>query len=398
MAFFIISLLILIMVHTYIGIRIINPFHLSHFFKYFLWGLLIIMLLSPFLPVLARFAGLNKSIESILGWIGYSWLGFVSIIFLLILFRDIGWGMGTGTQKIYRLFTKTNAIAASTENPVNQERRQFIVQSMNLGLLGISLLGTGYGFYEARRKAAVINIDIPLKNLPHEFHGFKIVQFSDLHVGPTIKKDFVQTVANQIKSLNADLIIFTGDLVDGSVENLRNEVASIKNLAAPFGKYFVTGNHEYYSNALEWCEEAQNLGFQVLINENTTITKGNSKIMIAGVTDFSAGNYIQGHKSDPRIALKSAEHCSTKILLAHQPRSIFEAAKAGYDLQISGHTHGGQLIPWQYLTRLAQPYMSGLHKHENTWIYINQGTGYWGPPLRIGARSEITVLRLIKQV
>lgn len=393
--FFVIVIGVLFLIHLYIGIRIIIPFNFSPLGKYLAWGALFFLLLTPFVTFWTRAYNINKSLESIFGWVGFTWLGFMSLVFLLILFRDIAWIFGFSIQKLYSLFVQSDS-GISVAKTFSPERRQFLIQSMNFGLLGLSALGTGYGLFEARRKAAIVNVDIPLKNLPDEFDGFRIVQFSDLHAGPTIKNGFVNTIVKQIDDLKGDMIVFTGDLVDGSVKNLKNEVAPLKNLQVDSGKFFVTGNHEYYSGVLPWCEEATNLGFDVLINENRTISKGKANIVLAGVTDVSGGGFHPDHKSDPAKALKNVNSNSTKILLAHQPRSIFAAAKIGYDLQISGHTHGGQLIPWQYLTRLAQPYMWGLHKHKNTWIYVNQGTGYWGPPLRIGARSEITVLRLVK--
>ena len=395
--FFIIAILLLCLIYGYIGWRLILSIHLT-FPRYLIaWSTLLVFFLLTFTPFIIRYYNINLSFEYLLGWVSFSVLGFMSLVFLFLLARDIGWILTSSTKKIYQVFNTKFSSVEIVQKPFDSERRQFLIQSMNLGIIGVSLVTTGYGFYEARRKSAIVEIDIPLKNLPANFHGFRIVQFSDLHVGITIKNRFVQTVVNQIKELNADLIAFTGDLVDGTVENLKNHVAPLKELTAPYGKYFITGNHEYYSGALEWCDKAIDLGFEVLNNENRTITKGNQKLTLAGVTDFSAGNYIADHLSDPGKALNGADSDGVKILLAHQPRSIFEASKAGYDLQLSGHTHGGQMIPWQFLTRLAQPYMEGLFKHEDTWIYVNKGTGYWGPPLRIGARSEITVLRLVKE-
>jgi len=398
MTFLIVGFIVLLSLHSYIGLRLISAFTFSPGLKILYWGVFGIMFLSPFFAMISRFSGFGKSWEIILGWIGFSWLGFMSIIFLLILFRDIGWGVGAGINKTYQFFNKNYPNTETMEEPVDQQRRQFIIQSINLGIVGLAVAGTGYGFWEARRKSEIVNIDVPLRNLPDEFDGFRIVQFSDLHVGPTIKNSFVKTVTRQIQELKGDMIVFTGDLVDGTVENLNADVEPLGDLQAPFGKFFVTGNHEYYSGVLPWCDKARQLGFDVLNNENRIIQKGNDKIVLAGVTDVSGGGFIPEHKSDPEKAIQGIKNDSLKILLAHQPRSITEAAKVGYHLQLSGHTHGGQLIPWQFLTRLAQPYMSGLHKHDNTWIYVNQGTGYWGPPLRIGARSEITVLRLVKSV
>jgi hypothetical protein len=161
------------------------------------------------------------------------------------------------------------------------------------------------------------------------------------------------------------------------------------------GNYFVTGNHEYYSGVIEWIEEVRRLGFTVLINEHRIITSGKSKMLLAGVTDYRESRILTDHRSDPQKALNAAAKTDIKILLAHQPKSIFDAARAGYDLQISGHTHGGQFFPWNLVVGLTQPYVSGLHQHADTQIYVSRGTGYWGPPVRVGSPSEITLIKLV---
>ena len=396
--FFIFAVIVLGLLFSYIGWRLILSAHLLYPWNLIGWSVLGILFILTFLPFAIRFFKLNSSFEVLLAWLGYSIMGFMSLVFLFILIRDFGWIISTGIQKSYQYTMSKLSTTETINNAFDPERRNFIIQSVNLGILGLALATTGYGFYEARRKSDIVEVDVPLKNLPDNFDGFRIVQFSDLHVGPTIKNGFVQTVVDQIGELNADMIVFTGDLVDGTVSNLKNDVEPLRKLNAPFGKYFITGNHEYYSGVVPWCYKAKELGFDVLINESRFIEKNDQKILLAGVTDASGGNFLVEHTSDPHKALSGHETKNTKILLAHQPRSIFEASNAGFDLQLSGHTHGGQMIPWQFLTRLAQPYMEGLHKHNNTWLYVNKGTGYWGPPLRIGARSEITILRLVKEV
>ena len=166
------------------------------------------------------------------------------------------------------------------------------------------------------------------------------------------------------------------------------------NLSARYGRYFITGNHEYYSGVGPWVEEAKRLGFDVLLNEHRIIRRGDGVILLAGVTDASAGGFVPAHASDPHKAIAGSPASDVRILLAHQPRSLYEAATAGYDVQISGHTHGGQFFPWNYLAAVGQPYIKGLHKHGKMWIYVSKGTGYWGPPVRLGARSEITAITL----
>jgi len=187
-------------------------------------------------------------------------------------------------------------------------------------------------------------------------------------------------------------------LVDGSVESLHADVAPLKNLNSNYGTYFVTGNHEYYSGVLDWVEYLKSLGIHVLINEHQLIQHNHSKVVIAGICDYSAGQFIRQHAPNPELALAGTGTLDAlKIMLAHQPRSAAEIAKTGAHVQLSGHTHGGQFWPWNFFVKLQQPYNVGLHKLNNLWIYINRGTGYWGPPKRLGKRSEITLIRFINQ-
>jgi len=258
----------------------------------------------------------------------------------------------------------------------------------------MSALLTGYGTYEARRRATVVEVSVPISNLPPEFEGFRIAQISDIHAGPTIKRPWVKTITEQVDQLETDLIAFTGDLADGSVKALRMDVEPLKELSAPHGKFFVTGNHEYYFGAEAWINEVDRMGFTVLLNEHQVLRKDSAHIILAGVTDYNGGRFIGNHTSDPKKALIGAPQESVKILMAHQPRSIYSSVEEGYDFQLSGHTHGGQYIFGNLIIALSQPYLKGLHRQDDTWIYINSGTGYWGPPLRLGAPSEITVITL----
>ncbi|MCP4751720.1 MAG: metallophosphoesterase [Proteobacteria bacterium] len=279
--------------------------------------------------------------------------------------------------------------------PVISERRYFLHNAMNLGTIGIAATITGCGFIAARRYPKTVDVSVPLKNLPQDLVGLKIVQISDLHVGSTIKRDYVSEVVKRVNGLDPDIVVLTGDLADGSVSWLGKDVSPLGALRSRFGNYFVTGNHEYYSGVGPWLKEVQRLGFEVLLNEHRVIRKGAGRLVLAGVTDFNAGRMMGSHASNPAASLNDSPDCDLKVLLAHQPRSLFEAARAGFDLQISGHTHGGQYFPVNLLARLANPYLAGLHKHGDTWIYVNRGTGYWGPPMRTGSISEITSLTLI---
>jgi predicted MPP superfamily phosphohydrolase len=177
---------------------------------------------------------------------------------------------------------------------------------------------------------------------------------------------------------------------------MREEVAPLAELGAPHGKYFVTGNHEYYWDAPGWVREVERLGFAALVNTHRLIERGDGKLLVAGVTDSTASRGTPGHRSDPVAAVTGAPDADVKLLLAHQPTSAFAAQRAGFDLQLSGHTHGGQYFPFNLLVRLFQPFVSGLHRLQNMWLYVSRGTGYWGPPLRLGVPSEITLIELVK--
>jgi predicted MPP superfamily phosphohydrolase len=177
---------------------------------------------------------------------------------------------------------------------------------------------------------------------------------------------------------------------------MRDEVAPLSMLGAPHGKFFVTGNHEYYWDAPGWVREVQSLGFDALVNTHRLIQHGSGRLLLAGVTDSSASGWTPGHRSDPQAAMSGAPAADVRVLLAHQPTSAFAAQRAGFDLQLSGHTHGGQYFPFNLVVRLFQPFVHGLHKVKEMWLYVSRGTGYWGPPIRIGAPSEITLIELVR--
>jgi predicted MPP superfamily phosphohydrolase len=258
----------------------------------------------------------------------------------------------------------------------------------------LALAFTAIGYFNARRPARVKRVDVPLAGLAPALAGFRIVQISDIHVGPTIKQDYLQAIVDRVNALEPDLVAITGDLVDGSVAELGGHVAPLAQLRSRHGSFFVTGNHEYYSGVDGWTAELRRLGVRVLHNEHVVLQHGGAALVLAGVPDFSGRHFDAGHASDPAAALRGAPEDAPRILLAHQPRSAPAAAAAGFHLQLSGHTHGGQFVPWNWFVPLQQPYTAGLHKLGGLWIYVSRGTGYWGPPKRLGAPSEIAELRL----
>jgi uncharacterized protein len=260
----------------------------------------------------------------------------------------------------------------------------------------LTALATLVGFVNARRRARVRRVDVPIAGLPAALHGFSIAQISDLHIGATIKRDYLERIVDAVNALGADMIAVTGDLVDGSVKDLALHTEPLALLAARHGTFFVTGNHEYYSGATAWVQEVRRLGLAVLMNEHVVLLHEGASVVVAGVTDYNAGLFDPAHRSDPAVAMSGApSDAAVRLLLAHQPRSAFAAAAAGFDLQLSGHTHGGQFFPWNFVVRLFHPFTTGLHRLDRLWVYISRGTGYWGPPKRLGAPSEITYVRLV---
>jgi predicted MPP superfamily phosphohydrolase len=232
--------------------------------------------------------------------------------------------------------------------------------------------------------------------LPAPLHGFTIAQISDIHIGPTIKREYVAAIVDAVNHLNADMIAVTGDLVDGSVKQLSVHTQPLSRLSARHGAFFVTGNHEYYSGVSGWVTELRRLGLCVLMNEHVVLRHKGGVVVVAGVTDYSAHHYDPAQQSDPAAAIAGAPaDAAVKLLLAHQPRSAFAAEPVGFHLQLSGHTHGGQFWPWTFFVRLQQPFTAGLRRLGTLWVYTSRGTGYWGPPQRLGAPSEITHLRLV---
>ena len=323
-----------------------------------------------------------------LSWATMTAMGLFSSLFVLTLLRDA-----------FLLLVAIAVWVLSVAGPASFIPVSFPALATGSALLVplLALLVTAIGMRNARRTAAVVRVDVPITGLPDALHGFTIAQITDIHVGPTIKGPYVDSIVKAVNRLNADMVAVTGDLVDGSVAELARHVWPLARLSSRHGTFFVTGNHEYYSGATAWIAELRRLGLRVLLNEHVVLQHGAAALVIAGVTDISAHHFDPTHRSNPQGAIADApEHALIRVLLAHQPRSAHEAANAGFHLQLSGHTHGGQFWPWNYFVRLQQPFTAGLHRLQELWVYVSRGTGYWGPPKRFGAPSEITYLRLVR--
>jgi predicted MPP superfamily phosphohydrolase len=392
--FFLIFFAISAMLATYITLRLFYRASFRRIWKVLIAFGIIGTLFLPVIMIMLRRTGIDNRLIDLLVWAGYLGVGFLSFVFTCVVIRDLVW-LPVGAIHKIRVWKSKSARNKSSSHPVeNPSRRGFLVNSMNYGILATAALSTGYGIAEAKQTPEVKEVPVLIPHLPAQFVGFRIVQITDVHISPTFRRSAVEEIVAVVNTLNADIVAMTGDLVDGTVEQLGHDAAPLGNVKSAMGNFFVTGNHEYYSGALDWIDEVRRLGFSVLLNEHRIITRDGRKMLLAGVTDYREGRMLPGHRSDPHEAMRAAPDTDVKILLAHQPKNIFEAARAGYDLQISGHTHGGQFFPWNLLVGFAQPYVSGLHTHQNTRIYVSRGTGYWGPPMRVGSPSEITLIKL----
>lgn len=279
--------------------------------------------------------------------------------------------------------------------PIDPSRRQALARITG-GVATAAVVGhVGYGVTRALGDAEIVDVPVTLPKLPKQLDGFTIVQLTDVHVGGTIRKEFIEELVARTMELAPDLIALTGDFVDGSVEELAPHVAPFAKLSAPHGVYFITGNHEYYSGADAWIAKWRELGITVLRNERVSIERDGGAFDLAGVDDHGAHKW-RDHGMDMAKAVEGRDTSRALVLLAHQPRQVHVAAKHGVDLQLSGHTHGGQVWPWHYIVGIQQGgLVAGMYKIKDTQLYVSRGAGYWGPPVRVGAPPEITKVRLL---
>lgn len=322
-----------------------------------------------------------------LQWAGMIALGLFSLEMVSLIAIDVLSWLWSKAASLRGLETETDA-----------DRRALLLRPFRLGAMALTGAIGATGVRQAYMAAEVVEVEIPIANLPQALDGFRIAQVSDIHVGPTVRGSFLAGIVHRVNELEADMVAVTGDLVDGSVASIGRDVAPIAGFKSRHGTYFITGNHEYYAGAERWIAFLRSHGVTVLLNEHVVLEHDSSRLMLAGVTDHRAGRQVPGHTTDPAGAAAGAPACPARVLLAHQPRSAYAAAKTGaYDLQLSGHTHGGQYVPFSWLINLFQPFAVGLHRHEGMWVYTNRGTGYWGPPIRTGVRPEITSVVLRRE-
>ncbi len=334
---------------------------------------------------------ITRSILAVL----FTWMGASFLLFSALLATDLA----------RLLFSAYRWIAATVGNPLelpsDPARRVFVARTLAGGAAFIATGAAAAGVQAATGEPRIQEVPVRLERLPSALSGFTLAQISDLHVGPTIQEKHVRRVVDLTNALHADAIVITGDLVDGSVAELRGATEHLARLQAKHGVWFVTGNHDYYSGARAWLEELVRYGIRPLRNERVSLgDRGprGASFDLAGIDDWSVAHPTDASWPALDRALRARDQDRSLVLLAHQPRGVAEASRAGVELQLSGHTHGGQIFPWNFVVSAFYPYYKGLYRHDAGGhpghIYVSCGTGYWGPPMRIGAPAEVAKIVL----
>lgn len=362
---------------------------LSFFFAYTAFKAIQINPLHPYLMILISFIFFSSMLSSlfiskskpeffetpwfvVLTWVGSMFMGFWGTYIMIAIPIDI-------TALIYTFFN--NGVS-------------FLTINSHLGIFLISVLMTVFGFISVLRGPKIVKVDIPSSDLPEALKGLTIAQISDLHIGPTIQGRYVKRVVKKTNELHPDIIVITGDLVDAHTESIIQHLRALQELKSRYGIFYVTGNHEYYWSVDSLINELKNMGFIILDNENKILDINGSSLLLAGIPDPMAGHHGTKHRPDVKVARSSDKKTDFNILLSHRPDPYALAAKAGFHLQFSGHTHAGQFFPFSLLIPFVHKFYRGLNHHEKMWLYVNPGTGYWGPANRFGVASEITLARL----
>jgi predicted MPP superfamily phosphohydrolase len=371
------ALCFLASVHAYIATRLlIDPGVGSPWRELGLAGIALLGLTLVLQPILER--SLRPPAARIVAWPASLWMGFAFLILLQLLVSDaLLWLGGSSAFAAAGPEAQADAVGA----------RAAIVAAVALVAGAVALRG-------GLRPPSLVQVEIPLQRWPHELDGFRIAQISDIHIGPLLGRDFAAHLVERVNGLDADLVAVTGDLVDGGVRQLRDEVAPFEGLTARRGVFFVTGNHDHYSGAGDWAACASELGMQGLRNERVEIQQGGSVFDVVGVDDHRGDMLGREGGEDLDAALAGRDPARPALLLAHDPSTFKRASQLGIDLQISGHTHGGQIWPFRWFVRLATPFVAGRYARGDAQLYVSRGTGFWGPPMRLFAPAEITEITL----
>lgn len=359
---------------------------------------------------------LPRRYEAWLAWPGYLWLGIMFYLLVALLVLElpvlVAWlllrrrdARVAAAREPQRLPTAGSApatnpgrllpestLAAGSGRVAGPGRRLLLRRGAAIAA-GVAAVGIGgYGVFRAYAPPGVRRVQVPLARLDRRADGLRVAVVADLHVGPLYGSRQVERVVELVNGLDVDLVTVVGDLTSGEVGKVRESAAPLRALRSRYGAYFVTGNHEYYQGYEEWVEAAEELGLRVLRNERVEIAHRGGAIDLAGVNDREGSRY--GDPPDYAAALGDRDPSRPVLLLAHQPVQVRRAAEYGVDLQLSGHTHGGQLYPFDLLVRLDQPVVSGLAEVDGTLVYVTNGAGFWGPPMRVGADPDVTLVEL----
>lgn len=317
-----------------------------------------------------------------LAWTGCIAMGFLGTFIILSLPFDVANIFVTLLQKLSIL-------------SLSPEQREFLSRGLTLGLFCLSIGLSAIGLFQALHGPRVKAVNIPVAGLKEGLKGLKIAQISDLHVSATIRSAYVMDVVAKTNATNPDIIVITGDLLDGQTENVAPHLQHLRNLKATYGVYYVTGNHEYYWQPASLLEKLKSFGFHILINENRILSVGDAKLLLAGIPDIQGARVLPGHAPNILKAAETSQSSDFKIMLAHRPDNYAEVERAGFDLLFAGHTHAGQFFPFSLFIGFAHKYYQGLAKSERMWVYVNPGTGYWGPANRFATPTEITLATLL---
>jgi predicted MPP superfamily phosphohydrolase len=346
------------------------------------WGVGLAALLLILQPIAERL--LKPPGSRVIAWPASIWMGLFFYLFLLVAFSDL------------LIFL----VGLATPKPLRAAEGLPVADSFDLGrwraagVFLVALVFVAVGLRGGLTRPRLKRVELRLARWPAALDGFRIVQISDVHIGPILARGFARQLTQRVNALEPDAIVATGDLVDGSVEKLRHDVAPFAELQARQGVFFVTGNHDHYSGADAWVPHLRALGFRVLRNERVTIERDGARFELAGVDDHRSGIESRSGGEDLEAALADLPRDRAVILLAHDPSTFKKAHAMGIDLQLSGHTHGGQIWPFRYFVRLATPFVAGLYRRGAAQLYVSRGTGFWGPPMRFRAPAEITEIRL----
>jgi uncharacterized protein len=384
--FLLVALAVLGAMHGYLWLRLVRDPALPEPWRRLATVLLVLLALAVPAGMFALRRGAGWAAR-LLPVAAFTWLGVAFILCCAVAALDLARLAAQGLSVV------ADWLRPGPDAPADPARRLFVARAAAGGAVLAGGGAVAYAFRSATGPAEIHEVPVRLERLPPALSGLTIAQITDLHVGPTIRAREVRRVVEQTNALRPDVVAITGDLVDGSVSQLRAAVEGIAALKARHGVYFVTGNHEYYSGVRPWLVELARLGIRVLRNERVRIGDAGASLDLAGIDDYAAG-------ADLPAALAGRDPDRSLVLLAHQPRGIGAAVRSGVELQISGHTHGGQIFPFSLLVAATTPYVKGLHVHEEDGkagqIFVSRGTGYWGPPLRLGSPPEIAKIVLTR--